>query len=137
MYAEELTFTDILISPELSMKMNMMEDKEFIGANQMLKGIKQLMEQRGETDQFEAIEANDLQKMRLHFDRSTPSKLQEVYFSIEYYFSTREREWLRYFREISVIINEYSKGKKYIEVSNIHNIQKISKQIFKSRKGRI
>ena len=103
-----------------------MEDKEFIGANQVLKGmIKQFMEQGGDKNQFEAIEENDLQKMRVYFDRSTPSKLQEeVYFTIEYFLGTRGREWLRYLRKNSIIIKEDSKGKEYIEVSNIHNIQK-------------
>ena len=76
-------------SPDLSLKVNIMEDKEFIGANQVLKGmIKQFMEQGGDKNQFEAIEENDLQKMRVYFDRSTPSKLQEIYFTIEYFWGT-------------------------------------------------
>ena len=111
---------------ELSLKVNIMEDREFIGPNNVLKGMmKQFMEQGGGTKQFEAIEENDLLKIRVYFDRSSPTKLQEeVYFTIEYFLGTRGREWLRYLRKESICIKEDSKGKESIDVCNIHNIQK-------------
>ena len=125
------------ISSDIRLKVNILEDREFHAANQVLTGmIRQFMEEGGETKQFDSIEESDLEKMRNYFDRSSPRKLQEeAYFCIEYYFGTRGREWLRYLRKGSVKIRTDSNGKEYVEILNIHNIQKnVQPNIQKSKR---
>ena len=65
-----------------------------------------------------------MDKLRQYFDRSTPEKLQEVYFNIEYYLGTRGREWIRHLRKNQIYICFDSNGRKYVDFPNLHTIQK-------------
>lgn len=76
---------------------NIIADKEFTKANSMLRTTAALfVKNGGSVKQFSAIESEDLQRLSVYFDRSSPKVLQqEVYFVIVMHFGLRGREWLR------------------------------------------
>lgn len=67
-----------------------------------------------ETTGYQPIEVEDMAKLDVYFDRSTPKRLQhEVFFLILYHFGFRGREWIRNLTKETVKICTGPDGKKY------------------------
>lgn len=81
----------------LNREFNIMQDKEFVSSNNMLKSkISEWLKSGKRTNHFPHIEETDQQKLALYFDQSTPTILQqEIWYNIMYYFGNRGREGIR------------------------------------------
>jgi hypothetical protein len=86
-----------LTGPPVNRTINIIDGKDFMSANRMLKTIGAMyLKNGGKTKSYAAIEPEDMKKIVAYMDRSTPLKLQEeVIFKIIYYFGERGREPLR------------------------------------------
>lgn len=76
---------------------NIIEDKNFAKANLQLKATAAMfIKEGGSVMRFCALETVDLEKLRVYFDRSNPTKLQhEMYYVLAVHFGLRGREWFR------------------------------------------
>lgn len=64
---------------------------------------------------YSAIEPEDMERLRIYFNRSSPERLQdEVFFLILYHFGFRGREWLRNLTTQSLKLKE-SKGTRFVD----------------------
>ena len=90
-------------------------EQEFFHANQILKSvIKTYTENGGLVKKYEAIEEDDMKKLRLYFDRENPEKLQqEIYFVMVYYLGLRGREWIRRVNRKQLSFETDSKGNEF------------------------
>jgi len=95
-----------------SRKINIITDDRFYDANKTLKCLaRKFIACGGQVKHFQAIESEDLSKLSVYFDRSSPTVLlHETYYNIIYYFGTRGREWFRNLREDRFIFDKDSEG---------------------------
>ena len=107
------------IRPPIQMNIDIIHDKEFFGANEILKSMaKKHLEEGGMKKCFEAIEDHDLKRLRDYFNRSSPERLQEeVYFVLEYYMGLRGREWIRHLHRKCITFGTDSKGNEYVSLN--------------------
>ena len=116
---------------------NIISDSAFDSSNRMLKAmVKKYKDsnQPKEEDAYPVIEASDILCLYHHFDRSTPTKLQEeVLFNILYYFLLRGRETLPHLNKDSFIIERDGNEKKYIPI-RCEVLSKNAKASFKNSK---
>ena len=97
-----------LTSPKVNRKMNILTDAEFT------------------SKKCEAIEKQDMIKLRQHFDRRTPERLQqEVWFNVMYYFGFRGREMIAQLEMCSFNVDNDEKQRQYLYV----NHQTLSKNV--------
>ncbi|MEL7309423.1 MAG: DUF3504 domain-containing protein, partial [Pseudomonadota bacterium] len=116
-----------LISPKVNRKINILHDVEFTRANAMLKTMigKWLREGR-KSKTFDAIEKNDLEKIRRYFDRSSPISLQhEVWYNLVYYFGFRGRETISQLKMNSLSLETDETGRRFLFI----NHQTLSKNV--------
>lgn len=123
---------------------DIINDKDFFHANQMLKAMtKKWIDNGGTAKQYDFIEEEDMKSLRSYFDRSTPERLQEeVYFVIIYYLGLRGREWIKRIKKSSIKFMTDSKGKDYVTIEGISAIQKndqpsLTKHVQSSKEPRI
>ena len=116
-----------LISPKVDRKINILIDREFNRANAMLKTmIGKSLRHGKKSKTFEAIEENDMKKIRSYFDRSSPVKLQqEIWFNIMYHFGFRGRETTSQLNLNSFTLQTDETGRRFIFV----NHQTLSKNV--------
>ena len=109
---------------------DIINDVKFIHANNVLKATaKKWIENGGNVKSFEAIEEEDMVRLRSYFKRDTPETLQEeFYFVLVYYLGLRGREWIRRLRKADVIFLTDANGREYVEVKGIDSIQKNHQQ---------
>lgn len=121
--------------PPLNLPYNIIDDKEFYNANQVLKAmVKRNKEEGGTSKHFDAIESADISTLASYFDRQNPDTLkEEVYFCIVYYLGTRGREWIRYLKKSNIIIQHDSSGCEYVEIIGLNVIQKNCQPTLKAR----
>jgi site-specific recombinase XerD len=100
----------------LNRQFNIMQDKNFLSANNMLKSKIGESIQSGQTvNHFPSIEDADQQKLALYFDESTPAILQqEIWYNILYYFGNRGREGIRELKVNDFDFAIDSNGKEYV-----------------------
>lgn len=105
---------------------DIINDVTFIHANNVLKAMaKKWIENGGNVKSFDAIEEEDMVRLRSYFKRDTPENLQEeFYFVLVYYLGLRGREWIRRLRKGDVKFLTDANGRDYVEVKGIDSIQK-------------
>lgn len=105
---------------------DIINDPQFFHANQILKAmIKKYYEEGGIPKTFDAIEENDMKKLREFLNRETPEKLQyEVYFIIMYFLGLRGREWIKRLKRQQILFKKDSNGNEYIMLEGLNIIQK-------------
>lgn len=116
-----------LISPKVNRKINILADVEFTRANAMLKTmIGKWLREGKKSKTFDAIEKNDMEKIRKYFDRSSPISLQhEVWYNIVYYFGLRGRETISQLDMNSLRLETDETGRRFLFI----NHQTLSKNV--------
>lgn len=110
-----------LISPSVNRIVNIIDDKDFVRANNMLKTMigRYLKESRSETKVTPAIQPGDMKKLSEYFDKSNPKILQEeVWFDLMLFFGLRGRETVRQLRKESISIESDADGMKFARINH-------------------
>ena len=104
-----------LSGPEVNRNINILTDREFMRANMTLKAqVGTWLKSESKEKPFECIEKGDLERLRLHFDRSTPERLQdEVWFIITLHFGLRGRETISQLSKSSIAFDEDADGHRF------------------------
>lgn len=103
---------------------DIINDPQFFHANQILKAmIKMYYEGGGIPKTYNAIEENDMKKLREFLDRETPEKLQyEIYFIIMYFLGLRGREWIKRLKRQQIVFQTDSNGKEFIMLEGLDTV---------------
>lgn len=113
-----------LNSPEINRKIDLVNGKDYVRCNGVLKMmVKMWMENGGKEtgNKFDSIETEDLKKMSVYFDRSTPQRLQqEAWFSLVYYLALRGREILHDLPVNAICFGEDSEGKSFVYINKTY-----------------
>lgn len=112
-----------LSGPTVNRNINIIDDVSFKRSNGILKAmVKKWLKDDGSTSkQFEAIESEDMEKMRQYFNRENSIKLQqEAWFSIVYHFALRGREVIRDLKRKSISFAKDASGKKFAYINQTY-----------------
>lgn len=99
---------------------NIIDGEHFKQANKTIKSIIALkLKEKASISQntFEALENDDLLKLKKYFSRDDPVRLQhEIFFLIIFHFGFRGREWLRDINKADLMFCSDSNGKEFIDL---------------------
>ena len=109
-----------LISPKVNRNINILSGVEFTRANAMLKTmIGKWLREGKKSKSFEAIEEEDMEKIRKNFDRRSPVVLQhEVWYNIVYYFGFRGRETISQLHMNSFSLQTEETGRRFLFINH-------------------
>ena len=100
---------------------NIIQDREFTGSNQMLKSMVMKYKKSNKPkpeDKYPSVEFEDMTTIRAYFDRSTPTILQnEIIFNLLYFFHLRGRESLPHINKDNISIDCDSTNKRYLRIN--------------------
>ena len=105
-----------LASPPFNKTFNIMKDREFSAANQVIQGTIKVMREAGlDTTQHKlAVQKEDMAKIRQNMNMDTPKGLQDkVFIDIVLQFARHGREGLRELTKHSFVINRDAAGRLY------------------------
>ena len=105
-----------LASPPFNKMFNIMKDREFSSANQVIQGTIKLMRASGNDviQHKSAIQKEDMKKIRDNLKLNTPQGLQDkVFIDIVLQFARRGREGLWELTKDSISIKTYAAGRLY------------------------
>jgi len=112
-----------LSGPSVNRDINIIDDVRFKRSNGVLKAMvkKWLKDNNSNSKQFEAIEKEDMEKMRKYFDRENSVKLQqEAWFNIVYHFALRGREVIRDLKRKSISFDKDASGKEFAFINQTY-----------------